>query len=108
MVDALISALLGPASSSLAFKKIAHLDSHGMFDHILCAVREASIAALTSFSPAMCTLAITWLWSCGITCSTISPVNTSSPLIIHGISKISLSCLVSSAFNSALSELPGA
>src|SRR5579884_3839773 len=108
IVAALTVARHGPVRRSAARRKIAARSSHGIRDQSCHASAAAAAARSTSAAAPLCTVARTWLRLCGITCSNVSPVRTSSPPITSGISSCCDSSSASFARSSSRSGDPGA
>ena len=96
------------ASSSAARRKTAARSSQGQRDHSRRASAAASIACATCSREALCQSASTWPWSCGITAGAVSPVRTSFPPMMSGMSMRSVAIAARRALSSARSGEPGA
>src|SRR3990172_8701985 len=86
IVAALRVSRQGPASNSAARRKIATRSSHGVRLQSCQASPAALTAASTSPGPPWWTSARAWCRSCGMTASRITPVRTSLPPMMQGIS----------------------
>jgi len=98
----------GPASRSAARSNTDARVSQEVSDHSLQAFLAAAAAAATCSAPAWWNLASTCPWSCGQTAMATSPVRTSLPPMINGISIGSASIESSRFFKDFLSGEPGA
>src|SRR5436853_3555240 len=96
------------ARRSAALRNTAARRSNDHADHSRHASRAAAIAPSISFGPAWCTLASTWRWQCGITASTVLPVQTSRPPTTTGISRTRADRSFRVRFSSTRSGVPGA
>jgi hypothetical protein len=108
IVAALIVSRHDVVRSSAAFSSTAARSSNDHDAHSCCAVRAASTACSTCFSVALWYSPRTCACSCGITDWPQSPVFTSLPPMISGMSTFSLAIAFSLALSDARSGLPGA
>src|ERR1700674_210824 len=107
MVAAFKVSRQGPASSSAARFSTAARTSQVVSDQSRQAFRAAVAAASTSAAPAWWKVASTWPWSCGQPACTVSPVCTSRPPMITGISTVSPSISLRRRLSDFFSGEPG-
>src|SRR5437763_93261 len=98
----------GPASSSAARRKTAARSSHGRRCQSSQAFAAASTARSISPAPPLCTSASTCALSWGMTALKVSPVRTSSPPMMEGMSSCSFFISFRRASSSARSGESGA